>query len=110
MLQGSERGNGVLIHLRSNDSVASGEFPLLARGDSTTERGAVVAARFMVGDVAHGVTLDSGTVSVIRAGDTLAARARGSGSEVAGTARVTLDASFESVRIGADTLPCAVQP
>src|SRR5206468_3140089 len=110
LLQGSERGNGVLIHLRSNDSVASGEFPLLARGDSTTERGAVVAARFMVGDVAHGVTLDSGTVSVIRAGDTLAARARGSGSEVAGTARVTLDASFESVRIGADTLPCAVQP
>ena len=110
LLQGTERGNGVLIYVRSSDSIASGEFPLLARADSTTGRGAVVAARFMVGDVAHGVTLDSGTVSVTRAGDALAASARGSGGEVAGTARVTLDASFESVRIGADTPPCVMQP
>ena len=109
VLQGSEHGNGVLVYLRSSDSVATGEYPLMARADSTTARGAIVTARFQTGDVAHGVVLDSGTVSVTRAGDVLTASARGTGAEVAGTGRVALAASFESVRIGADTVPCAAR-
>jgi hypothetical protein len=109
VLQGSEHGNGVLVYLRSSDSVASGEFPLMARADSTTVRGAIVTARFQTGEVAHGVVLDSGMVSVTRVGDVLTASARGAGAEVAGTGRVALAASFESVRIGADTVPCAAR-
>jgi len=109
VLQGSAHGNGVLIYVRSSDSVPSGEFPLMARADSTTARGAIVTARFQAGDLARGVVLDSGSVAVSRAGDVLTATARGAGAEVAGTGRVALTASFESVRIGPDTVQCAAR-
>jgi len=109
LLQGTERGNGVLVLLRFGDSVARGEFSLLARADSTTGRGAIVAARYMIGDAARGVTLDSGAVSVTRTADALTASAYGSGAEVAGAGRVLLDASFESVRIGPDTVACGTR-
>ena len=109
VLQGSAHGNGVLIYVRSGDSAASGEFPLMARADSTTPRGAIVAARFQAGDLARGVVLDSGAVALSRAGDVLTATARGAGAEVAGTGRVALTASFESVRIGPDTVQCAAR-
>lgn len=109
VLQGSEHGNGVLIYLRSSDSAASVEFPLMARADSSTPRGAIVTARFQAGDLARGVVLDSGTVAVTRAGDVLTAIVRGAGAEVAGTGRVALDASFQMLRLGADTVPCTAQ-
>ncbi len=109
VLQGSAHGNGVLIYVRSSDSVPSGEFPLMARADSTTARGAIVTARFQAGDQARGVVLDSGSVAVSRAGDVLTATARGAGAEVAGTGRVALTASFESVRLGPDTVLCAAR-
>ncbi len=110
LLTGTERGNGVLVLLSPGDSLASGELPLLARADSTSERGAIVVARYMVGESAHGVMLDSGTVSVSKAGDVLTASARGAGAEVAGAGRVVLEASFESVRVGSDTVPCEATP
>jgi len=109
VLQGSAHGNGVLIYVRSSDSVPSGEFPLMARADSTTARGAIVTARFQAGDLARGVVLDSGSVAVSRAGDVLTATARGAGAEVAGTGRVALTASFESVRMGPDTVQCTAR-
>jgi len=108
VLQGNAHGNGVLIYVRS-DSAANGDFPLMARADSTTPRGAIVAARFQTGDLARGVVLDSGAVALTRAGDELTATARGAGAEVAGTGRVALTASFESVRIGPDTVQCAAR-
>jgi len=109
LLTGTERGNGVLVLLRPGDSLATGQLPLLARADSTSERGAIVVARYMVGESAHGVMLDSGAVSVTRAVgvDVLTASVRGSGAEAAGAGRVGLEASFESVRLGSDTVPCA---
>jgi len=94
VLQGSAHGNGVLIYVRSSDSAPSGEFPLMARADSTTARGAIVTARFQAGD---------------RAGDVLSATARGAGAEVAGTGRLALTASFESVRMGPDTVQCTAR-
>lgn len=113
LVQGTEGGNGVLVLLRSGDSPAGGELPLLARGDSTTRRGAIVATRFMMGDGAHGVTLDSGTVSVARAGrvgDTLTVHVAGSGSEMAGRGRVRVEASFAGVPLAPDTVPCQMRP
>ncbi len=109
VLQGSAHGNGVLIYVRSSDSAPSGEFPLMARADSTTARGAIVTARFQAGDMARGVVLDSGTVAVSRAGDVLSATARGAGAEVAGTGRLALTASFKSVRMGPDTVQCTAR-
>jgi hypothetical protein len=110
VLQGSEGGNGVLVWIRSGDSIAAGVFSLLARGDSTSTHGATVAVRFMVGDLAHGLTLDSGEVSLSSAGSVLSAAASGSGVEVGGRGRVALEASFTSVPLGSDTVPCQVRP
>jgi len=112
LLRGSEGGNGVLVWLRSADSLAGGEFPLLARGDSVASRGAVVAVRFMVGDAAHGFTLDSGAISLTRTTGSVSATARGSGSDIApagAPGRIALDASFQSVPLGSDTVACQVR-
>jgi hypothetical protein len=110
LLQGSEGGNGVLVWIRSGDSIAAGEFPLLARGDSSSTHGATVAVRYMIGDLAHGFTLDSGGVSLSSGGGALSAVARGSGVEVGGRGRVALEASFTSVPLGSDTVPCQARP
>ncbi len=109
LVQGTKDGNGVLLWLRYEDSVQGGEFPMLGRGDTGAPHGAIVAVRFMIGDAAHGVTLDSGTVSVTPADGLLTARARGSGLDVAGVGRVALEASFDSVVAGSDTAVCQVK-
>lgn len=106
LLQGSAGGNGVLIWLRPGDSLASGEFSLLPRADSTTPRGATVAVRFMVGEAAHGLTLDSGAVAVTLTEASLSANARGSGLDHLAGGRADVDASFESVPLETDTVAC----
>lgn len=109
LLEGAgERGNGVLVVLRYGDSIALGSFPLLALGDSLTPRGAAVAVRYMKGDVAHGLALDSGAVDLTAARDSLAARVRGSGLE--GAVRIALDAAFTGLPLATDTVPCRFQP
>jgi len=112
VLQGSTGGNGVLIWVRPGDSAAWGDFSLLARADSSAARGAVVALRFMVGDAAHGVTLDSGAVSVTRVSPEreLHARVRASGQETIVPGRVALDARFEAVPLARDTVTCLARP
>lgn len=102
------RGDGVLVLLRYGDSLASGSFPLLAVGDSLIPRGAVVAVRYMKGDVAHGVALDTGAVELTAARDSLAARVRGSGLENA--VRIALDAAFTGLPFATDTVACRFQP
>ena len=111
LLQGAgEHGNGVLVRLRYSDSLGSGAFPLIALGDSVTPRGANVGVRYMKGDVAHGLALDSGGVDLTASGDALAARVRGSGLESG--VRVAVDAAFAGVPLpsSGDTVPCRFQP
>jgi hypothetical protein len=60
----------------------------------------------MTNDVAHGLVLDSGAVEVRDTGRVVALVARGSGLEPAAAARVALEASFEAVRLEADTVSC----
>lgn len=113
LVHGSEGGNGVMVWLRPGDSFERGEFPLLPRGDSVTARGATVVVRFAVDNVVHGAVLDSGAVSVTQADDPLALRARGSGADIAlgvSSGRVTLDAAFDAVPVGRDTVACQVPP
>ena len=106
----NESGNGVLVLLRYRDSLAVGTVPLIALGDSVTPRGANVAVRYMKGDIAHGVSLDSGAVDVTAAGDLLAARVRGSGLESG--QRIGVAASYAGVRRPPpnDTVPCGYAP
>jgi hypothetical protein len=102
----NEQGNGVLVLLRYGDSLGVGPVPLIALGDSITPRGANVAVRYMKGDIAHGVSLDSGVVDLTAAGDVLAARVRGSGLETG--QRIFVDATYAGVRRPSpgDTVPC----
>jgi hypothetical protein len=111
LLEGAdEHGNGVLVRLRYGDSLVPGPFPLIALGDSITPRGASVAVRYMKGDVAHGLALDSGAVDLTTTGDALTARLHGSGLE--GGVRVATDAAYVGVRrpSSADTISCRSQP
>jgi len=108
--RGSAGGNGVLLWLRYRDSVASGDYPVLVRGDTATAPGAVVGVRFMTGALTHGTALDSGVVTVSRVGERLTARARGSGQEVGGARRARVVADFEALVIGGDTVSCRPIP
>jgi len=110
LIRGTQGGNGVLVWLRSGDSLAAGDFPLLERADTAAARGAVVAVRFMLGDVAHGLSLDSGTVSVGRGAGRLRITAHGTGVEVGTAGRSSLVASFEAIALGSDSVSCEVMP
>src|SRR2546422_11618399 len=68
VLYGASEGNGVIVWLRQRDSFPNGDWPVLQRGDTAAARGAIVAARLMIGEGAHGVPLDSGTVTGTRGG------------------------------------------
>ena len=59
----------------------------------------------MIGDVAHGVTLDSGAVTVERTAAAWNVTASGTGLEGA-AGRVTVQVTFTGVRPGPDTVPC----
>src|SRR2546430_1651115 len=59
---------------------------------------------------ALGTAVDSGVVTVSRARDRLTARARGSGPEVGGARRARVEADFEAVVIGGDTVSCRPIP
>ena len=107
---GDEHGNGVLVVLRRGDSLAYGSFPLVALGDSITPRGANVAVRYMMVDIAHGLSLDSGAVDLSVTGGALDAGVHGSGLE--GGARVKVDAAYAGVPLTppGDTVPCRFIP
>jgi len=80
------------------------------RGDTATPHGAVIGVRFMTGALTHGTALDSGVVTVSRARDRLTARARGSGQEVGGPRRARVEAEFDALVIGGDTVSCRLVP
>jgi hypothetical protein len=107
-LQGSSEGNGVVVWLRGSgaDSLGGGPWPLLQRSDTVSPRGATVAVRYMMGDVAHGLPLDSGAVEVRKTGGVVTVVARGTGMETAAAGRVGLDASFDAVPLETDTVSC----
>ena len=106
VLQGVTGGNGALAWLRTPDSVAGGSWPLLQRGDTVSPRGATIAIRWVVGDIAHGAAFDSGTVAVTRTARDVTVRASGTGME-ASIGRVALQATFAAVPVGSDTVTCA---
>ena len=109
LLQGVNGGNGVVVWLRTRDSVTTGPWPVLQRGDTLSPRGATVGVRFVTGDAAHGAPLDSGTVWVTRADTAVALVARGTGSETLTATRMAVEATFAAAPVGADTASCRAQ-
>ena len=109
LLEAVSDGNGILVWLRSGDSVAGGDYDILGVRDTVTPRGAFVSARYMTGDVAHGFSLDSGTVSLWDSAGRLGAGVRGAGLEVPGALRPFLAADFMGLSAPADSAPCEPQ-
>ena len=109
LLQGVNGGNGVVVWLRTADSLTVGAWPLLQRGDTLSPRGATVGVRFMLGDAARGALLDSGTVWITRADSMVALVARGTGSETLTATRMAVEATFAAAPVGADTASCRAQ-
>ena len=114
VLEGELRGNGVLVWLRGQggDSLPRGRYAVLSRGDTLTPRGAVVAVRFMTGDSAHGLVLDSGAVTVSAEqarGSGVSVTVRGAGLESAEGRRVGVEAEFAKTRLAADGARCQTQ-
>jgi len=109
VLEGELRGNGVLVWLRSGDSLPPGRYPVLSRGDTLTPRGAVVAVRFMTGEMARGLVLDSGWVTVTVGGGkepSVSAAVRGAGLEPTAGRRVAVEAEFAKTGLAADSTRC----
>jgi len=109
LLQGVNGGAGVVVWLRGQDPITVGAWPVLQRGDTLTPRGATVGVRFMMGDIAHGAPLDSGTVWVTRADSAVALVARGTGTETLSATRMAVEATFDAVPVGTDTASCRHQ-
>lgn len=109
LLSGVRTGNGVLLLLSPGDSGLSGTYRARRRGD-TVGRGALIAARALVGDVARGVPLDTGEVRVAVLDGRISATAHGSGIGVPGAVRVSVDATFEGVAQPRDSVPCDIEP
>lgn len=106
LLEGSSGGNGVLVWLRASGPLEGGSWPLLQRGDTVSRRGATVGLRFMGGDVAYGVALDSGTVTLTDDSGLITLVVSGAGISVAAAGRVDAEATFDAVPVGADTVSC----
>lgn len=102
LLDALKDGNGVLIWLRPGDS--AGLYPVLGVRDTITPRGAIVAVRYMTGDVSHGLSLDSGTVTV--AGDHRGLEVRGSGLETPGALRPFVALDFTPLPRPTDSASC----
>ena len=112
LMHGASDGQGVLVWLRgaAGQVLDTGTYPLLPRGDSASSRGAIASVRFLVGDVAHGLTLDDGSATVTVASPPFALRVRGVGLETALAEQRSAELTLEQVPLASDTVPCGVQP
>ena len=106
LLHGEQHGQGVLLWLRGAERPDTGTYPLLTRGDTVAPRGAMASIRYMVGDVAHGFTLDDGIATVARSAAPLELRIRGHGVETAVAEQRSAEVQLERVTLVSDTVSC----
>lgn len=100
-------GSGVLIRIKYGDSLAAGSYPVIWPDDTAAQRGATVAVRYVVREVANSFALDSGTVDLDRNGNKLGARVIGRGVENA--IRMFATADVREIPLAADTASCRYQ-
>jgi len=101
--------NGVLAWVRGPSALTPGTYPLLGRADSSTPRGALVAVRFILHDIAHGFPVDSGVLTLTTAGPTYRARIQGSGTDLGLATKSTVDITIDSIKPRSDTLACGAK-
>lgn len=111
LVTGAREGQGLLLLLRSaGPAIDSGSYVLLTRADSTAPRGAIVAIRFSVGPVSHGLTVEDGTARVTHAAPSLAVEVRGRGAEAGTGEQRTVELTVDGVPLESDSAFCRVQP
>lgn len=108
LVHGQREGRGVLVWLRGSGVPVAGTYPLVSRGDTTTP-GAIAAVRFLIDELASGVTIDDGSVTVSRAAPPFALQVRGSGIGTAFSQLRQAEVDLERVPLRPDTVPCRVQ-
>jgi len=109
VLEGAERGSGVLIWL-SAAGPDSGAYPIAHPADSLTTVHARVALQYRTGEVAHTLVLDSGTVRVDRGADAVSGQVAGSGHDPSGGLRPLLRGAFVAIPFAAESVPCHAGP
>lgn len=110
VFDGAQHGYGLLIWLR--DGVGppdGGNYPLLSRGDSAAPRGAIASVRYILGSVAHGVIVDSGSATLTREQAPYAVHLKGNGAEVAIPGRRSVELTVDNAPLERDTVNCVVQ-
>ena len=110
LVHGERRGQGLLVWLRGGVQSDTGTYRLSTRGDTAAAWGVRAAVRYMVGDVAHGFTIDDGTATVTSPVPSLGLHVSGRGMETVPAGRGLADLDFDHVRVAADTVSCGVQP
>lgn len=106
LLHGEQRGQGVLVWLRGATRPDTGTYPLLSRGDTVAPRGAIASIRYMMSDIAHGVTLDDGAATLARSEPPLELHVRGHGVESAFAGQRSAELVLERVTLASDTVSC----
>jgi hypothetical protein len=106
----SPQGRGVLVRLNFADSLIVGPYPITAPGDSITVPGAQVAVRYLNREVAHGFTIDSGSVEVQRTGGTITTHIKGTGLENAIRTPTWIDFQEVPLAPATDTVTCRYEP
>ncbi len=110
VLDGALHGNGFLVWLRDGTGPPDGgKYPLLSRGDSTAPRGAIATVRYIVGTVAHGLIVDSGTAALTTEQPPFSVRINGNGAEAALSGRRAVQLTADRVALDRDTVNCKVQ-
>ena len=110
VLDGALHGNGLLIWLRDGVGAPDGgNYPLLSRGDSAAPRGAIASVRYILGTVAHGVIIDSGSATLTRETPPYAVHVNGNGAEVAIPGRRSVEITADPVPLERDSVNCVVQ-
>lgn len=101
--------NGVLVWIKSTGTPALGPRALLARADSTTPDGAVVAVRFLWHDVAHGLDVDSGSLMLSSTGAWYRGHLQGAGTDLAAATRTSVDITIDSLHSRPDSVACGAK-
>lgn len=104
----SPLGSGMLVRLRYGDTLVAGQYAVMIPNDTAAPRGAAVAVRYLIRDVPHGFSFDSGAVDVRRDGRTLRAHVEGRGLENA--IRIFATADYRGLPLTGDTVPCLYRP
>lgn len=110
LVTGARQGQGVLVWLREDGAAPdTGTYPLLPRADSASVPGVIVAVRFVVGPMTHGLTVDDGIATVTQTTPTLAVQVRGHGVEAGLEGQRSAELTLDRVPLAPGTVSCRVQ-